>query len=321
MGRFDPTALVRRVDLLTLKLFLTVVEEGQIARAASREHIVPSAVTKRIQELEELVGSKLFDRAPKGAVLTPAGHVVAQHVRAMFESIDRMHDDIGTCVGGATGYLRICANESIIIEFLADEIHLFRRENPDIAVELLPQQMPDMVQHVQMGKVDVGIFASYGTRPVPTIAHASLSEYRRDQLVAVVPRGHALTACTDCSLRDLVEAGLIGLRPAAPFMVHLRKVAEAEGFPLRLTSEATTNESARALVRAGLGVSIQPKGALDFEDHTRISLIPLTADWATRRLYLAVQPRQPPTAATQAFVAQITRHATAEGRHALDVAS
>ncbi|MDF2119922.1 LysR family transcriptional regulator [Roseiarcaceae bacterium H3SJ34-1] len=305
MGRFSLSALVRRVDLLTLKLFLAVAEEGQLARAASREHIVPSAVTKRIQELEETIGERLFDRGPKGTVLTPIGQVVARYVREMFSGIERMRMEIDDTADMARGRVRICATESIIVEFLADDIHRFAQDNPSVCVELLPQQAIDLTEDIEMGQMDIGLFAAYGSGGAPCIKGASVREYRCDQLVAVVPRGHALTGLEQCSLMDLVDAGLIGLRPTSPLMVHLRKTAEAEGFTLHFVSEVTTNESARALVKAGLGVSIQPRGVLDLEDYERISLIPLTHAWACRRLYLAVQSRQPLNDAVRALVAQL----------------
>jgi len=310
MVRFSLSALVRRVDLLTLKLFLAVAEEGQLARAASREHIVPSAVTKRIQELEETIGERLFDRGPKGTVLTPIGQVVARHVRDIFGGIERMRVEIGDTADLARGRVRICATESIIVEFLADDIHRFALDHPGISVELLPQQAIDMAEDIEMGQMDIGLFAAYGSGGIPCIRGANVREYRRDQLVAVVPRGHALTGSEHCTLVDLIEAGLIGLRPSSPLMVHLRKTAEAEGHTLHFASEVTTNESARALVKAGLGVSIQPRGILDLEDYERISLIPLTQSWACRRLYLAVQSRQPVSDAVTALVAQLADTST-----------
>src|SRR5690554_6319511 len=90
MDGVDARTLVRRMDLFTLRLFMIVVEEGQLARAASREHIVPSAVTKRIRELEELLGVRLFFRTPTGTTLTAAGEVVARHVERIFHRIELM---------------------------------------------------------------------------------------------------------------------------------------------------------------------------------------------------------------------------------------
>jgi DNA-binding transcriptional LysR family regulator len=178
-------------------------------------------------------------------------------------------------------------------------------EYPDIEVELLPQPSPDTSRHFALGNADMGIFASYGPTGRITVQDADISEYRTDQLVAVVPRGHDLATRQGVGLRDLVEAGLIGLRPASPFMEHLRKAADSEGFLLRLKYEVTTNESARALVRAGLGVSIQPHGVLGLEDYTRISLVPLTQGWATRRLSIAVQTGQPLSTVARVFVNQL----------------
>jgi DNA-binding transcriptional LysR family regulator len=83
-------ALVRRIDLFTLKLFLSTVEEGQIGRAAVREHIVASAATKRIQDLEELAGLRLLDRNPKGVVPSAAGrrYIVDQRAHMFQRSSD-----------------------------------------------------------------------------------------------------------------------------------------------------------------------------------------------------------------------------------------
>jgi len=305
MERFDANALIRKVDLLTLRIFLTVAEEGQLARAASREHIVPSAVTKRIQELEELVGLKLFHRVPKGVQLTPAGEAAAGHLRKLFNQIEQMQAEIGSYADGRKGHVRVGATESIIVEFLASEIQKFGWDYPDITVELLPLGTTDIIQHFATGGVDIGIYATYGSADGAALPGIHVSEFKTDQLVAVVPNGHDLAKRPDYSLQDLIEAGLIGLRPGSPFMAHLRKVAEGEGLHLRLKYEVTTNEAARALVRAGLGVSIQPRGVLDLEDYARMSILPLDDGWATRRLSLLTQCRRPLAAAEQAFIAHM----------------
>ena len=65
MSTLSIHTLTRRVDLFTLRLFPTVVEEGQIRKAAVRENIAPSAATKRIQDLEEIAGLPLFRTAAR----------------------------------------------------------------------------------------------------------------------------------------------------------------------------------------------------------------------------------------------------------------
>lgn len=93
-GRLTVQALVRRVDFFTLNLFLTAIEEGQICRAAAREHIAPSAATRRIQDLEEIVGVRLFDRSAKGVVPNPAGQALARHIRVLMLALDEMRRDL-----------------------------------------------------------------------------------------------------------------------------------------------------------------------------------------------------------------------------------
>src|SRR2546426_12788046 len=69
-------SFLKRADLLTLKLFLSAIEERQIGRAAERENLVPSAATRRIHELDDLAGPRLPHRSAKGAVSTPAGEAL-----------------------------------------------------------------------------------------------------------------------------------------------------------------------------------------------------------------------------------------------------
>jgi DNA-binding transcriptional LysR family regulator len=87
-------SLTRRIDLFTLRLFLTVVEEQQIRRAALRENVTPSAATRRIQDLEDVTGIALFDNLPGGMVPSAAGEVLARHVRLLFANLDVMHREL-----------------------------------------------------------------------------------------------------------------------------------------------------------------------------------------------------------------------------------
>lgn len=94
MSSFNKTRLLRQVDFFTLRLFLSAVEEGQIGRAALRENIAPSAATKRIQELEDVVGLRLLERTPKGVILSPAGEVLVRHIRQIFTNVDELRAEL-----------------------------------------------------------------------------------------------------------------------------------------------------------------------------------------------------------------------------------
>src|SRR5215213_11729610 len=83
-----------RFDLLTLKLFIAVVEEQSIARAAERENIVPSAVSKRISDLEADLKVSLIQRHNRGIATTPAGNALLRHARSVLRDLGQLEGEL-----------------------------------------------------------------------------------------------------------------------------------------------------------------------------------------------------------------------------------
>jgi DNA-binding transcriptional LysR family regulator len=79
-----------QADFVSLRLFVAVCEEASIAHAAERESIVASAVSKRIADLEESIGTPLLLRHRSGVTPTPAGEALLQHARALLRSVEKM---------------------------------------------------------------------------------------------------------------------------------------------------------------------------------------------------------------------------------------
>ena len=126
-------------DLTTLRVFLTVAEEQNIAHAAEREHIAASAISKRIADLERELDVRLFLRHRGGVTLTPAGLALADQARSMFTITDRIRTELSTYASGAKGHVRLAANSSSITQFLAPALARFLKSYPDVRVELLEQ--------------------------------------------------------------------------------------------------------------------------------------------------------------------------------------
>jgi len=78
------------IDLLTLRLLVAVVEEQSVAKAAGREHIAASAVSKRIADLEKTLKVQLFRRHRTGLQPTPAGHALLHHARVLMRDLAQM---------------------------------------------------------------------------------------------------------------------------------------------------------------------------------------------------------------------------------------
>lgn len=295
--------LTRRVDLFTLRLFLTVVEEQQMRRAALRENITPSAATRRIQDLEEIAGIRLFDRTPNGMTPSPAGEVLARHLRLLFANLDVMRREINEFTEGVRGHVGISSTSTIIVHFLARAIADFIQDFPLVDIELQEDANANVVNAVVACKADVAMF--YATDDIDSEA-LDIIEYRTDRLVALVPPGHRLGERASVTTRDLLEEDLIGISPTTSMMTQLRNAAASLGHDLRVKYRVTTIDAARSLVKAGLGVMIQPESMLPIEDVGKVVTVALDEPWALRRLCIGTKRGKPLAAATRALVAQLT---------------
>uniref|UniRef100_UPI0013D2C668 LysR family transcriptional regulator n=1 Tax=Enterobacter hormaechei TaxID=158836 RepID=UPI0013D2C668 len=83
---------------------------------AEREHIAPSAISKRIQDLEAEVGAPLFYRHARGMTATPAGETLADHASRLFENVNQMSADLSAFTTGERGQVRIHAHQSATVQ-------------------------------------------------------------------------------------------------------------------------------------------------------------------------------------------------------------
>src|SRR5947208_2153737 len=107
-----------RIDLYTLRLFVSAANEGSIARAAQNEHIAPSALSRRIAHLEHVLGLPLIIRSPRGIELTGAGLVVFNGGMKIDSDLDQLARAVQEQAGQTSGTLRVFANATAIIGFL-----------------------------------------------------------------------------------------------------------------------------------------------------------------------------------------------------------
>lgn len=303
-------ALVRRVDLFTLKLFLAAVEEGQLARAAFREHLAASAATKRIQELEDFIGLKLFDRTAKGVVPSPVGRVVEKHARAILGSLDDLRRELGEFAEGIRGHVGVAATGMLIVQFLAEEIGDFTRRFPLVEVEVRQEPNPEVLRALLSGEVDFAVFCH---EPGTDYAGIESIECRNDRLVAIAPTGHPLAAAASVSLETLLDQELIMLRENTTVMTNLRHAAKQIRRQPRVKLSVTTADVALSLVAAGMGITLLPASLPLGAERERLTLIPVEGDWAERSYRIGKLAGKPLTPAADALLDQIAPTSLAAG--------
>ncbi|MGE4239456.1 LysR family transcriptional regulator [Ramlibacter sp.] len=290
--------LVGRVDFVTFKLFLAIVEEQSIAKAAEREAIAPSAVSKRVADLESALCVQLLERRRTGIRPTEAGEAVVRYARSILRDLSRLEGELGDHAAGMRGIVRIAAAETALVSYLPRVLESFNAKNPTIRVDLRTMVSSRIVQAVLDGDVDVGIF--WGTAPADEtqVMHCFV-----DHLMVVVPQGHPLSELTSVRFVDVLDYELIQQESNSTVQALLERSAASLGRPLRTRVQVNTYDAAFNMAQAGFGVAIVPDTYTGkVAANSGMAILRLNEPWAARRYDLCAAPMGRIGAQAQALV-------------------
>jgi DNA-binding transcriptional LysR family regulator len=279
-------SFARRIDLTSLQLFVAVCELGSIGRAAEREFIAASAVSKRLSDLEATLETPLLYRHTRGVKLTPAGESLLHHARSVLFSLEKMQAELSEYADGVKGHVRIHANISAIVQFLPEDLGTFSQEHPQVKIDLEEHLSTEVIRAVQEGAADLGIC---------TVAAAPGHElqtlrYRQDELVVIVPRGHALAQRKAVAFADTLEFDHVGLHANSSIQLAMREAAAAAGRAIRLRIHVTGLDAMCRMIHNGLGVGVMPRRAFTLMHGVGdLDCVRLTDAWATRDIRLVAR--------------------------------
>jgi DNA-binding transcriptional LysR family regulator len=277
--------MTAKIDLLTLQLFVAIVEEQSIARAAERKNIAASAVSRRISDIEELFQVELLHRHSKGIEPTPAGFALLEHARIILGNMAQLETELSGYRQGKRGHIRVCANKSAILESLADELSSFLEQHPLVHIDLEEKISPDIVHAVVENRADIGIFGG-------NIAGQELEvlPYRSDRLVVLMTRGHQLAGRKSVRFRDLIDHDFVSLEKGSSIETLCMKAAADLGKQLKLRIRVSSFDALFRLVDAEMGLGVVPLEILrDRYGLEKFVSIPLDEPWATRDLVMGVR--------------------------------
>jgi len=281
---------VRDIDLKTLRLFVAVADCRSMARAAEQEHIEPSAISKRIAQLEDDLGVELLLRGRRGVQTTPAGLALLEHARTVLFTLDRIAADAASFTGGVEGHVRLIATASAIAEALLDDIASFMREpdNRNIRVDIEERFSRDLVRELRDGNASLGV--CWDRVDFEGLAHRP---YRRDRLALAVYAGHPLAGRASIGFEETLAFDHVGLPPSTAVHTMLQRAAASAGRTVTYRVVVSTFDAALRVVAADLGVAVVPlevgrRGAA----HADLSLVPISDSWAERCFAICFRQRE-----------------------------
>jgi DNA-binding transcriptional LysR family regulator len=242
------------MELRHLRYFVVVGEEQHYGRASRRLRVAQPALSRQIQDLEEEVGFKLFDRLPRGVKLSVAGKLFLEDARRILQAVSEATARAAHVARGQSGTLRVGFTENASWHgVVPDSFRLFREQQPDAELQLQPAASLEQLDAIRSGRLDAG-FANFMPKVDPELDQLAVAVHH---LELAVPKRHPLTKLKKLRLRELTDALFIWFpRRASPaFYDRLMHECYRGGLKSpRIVQEGLNEATILSLVSTGLGV-------------------------------------------------------------------
>jgi len=259
-----------RLDMESLRIFVAVIEQGSIAAAAARTHIVASAVSKRVSDLEDDAGTPLLYRHSRGVQPTPAGEALYHHAKRLGEHLQQISDELSEYSDGIRGHARIYVNFTAMVQYLPNVLRAFLRANPKVRIDMVEKSSDEVVQAIASGVADLGICSA----TEGSLGDLQWRPYSVDKLVVIVPSDHRLAERASVTFAEALEDDVVSM----PYGTSISKLCRIE---------VTSFEGVRNMVSAGLGIGVLPKGSVTPYMHSApFCVVELDEPWSLRPLLI-----------------------------------
>src|SRR6201996_2953527 len=195
------------MELRHLRYFIAVAEEGSLTVAAQKRlHTAQPSLSRQIHDLERELGVQLFIRGPRGIELTASGKVFLDHARLALLQVEAAADAARRAAQPARTTFAIGFLTGYEMDWLPAVMGILRAELPSTEVVIHSQDSPDLAAGLVRGKIDLAFM-----RPEKRTPGLKFRPLRKDPLIVVMPRDHALAARNSIRPQDIAGETFIGV--------------------------------------------------------------------------------------------------------------
>lgn len=297
---------LNRFDLVSLRLFVAVVDAGSLTAGADRFGISLAAASRRIAELEHHCALALLKRSQRGVSATAGGLALHRHAIELVAQLERLALAIDDIQIGAGGHLRLWANPSAFGGFLPELLAAYGQRNPEVKIDLEDALSEDAVRAVAAGAAELAVI---GENTPSEGLETFVCDI--DDLVLITPSGHPLGVAGPVAFERALDFDFVTLARTASLTRKISAAAEAVGRVLRIRVQARSFDAICRMVAAGLGLTVLPRsGAVLYANALGLQVMALEGLDVQRRLLLAMRSRETLSPAALALVELIESRAT-----------
>jgi DNA-binding transcriptional LysR family regulator len=239
------------------EVFAAVVEQTSINQASKILNISQPALSKKISNLEDKLGVKLFERKGKRLKLTPIGEMSYEFAVEIRQMKRKFQQKVMEYKTNRQTSITVGASLTTLQSTLPDLISLMTTELPGIDIQAVTGKTHEVVSFVQEKKVHLGLVASKIQQPGMTCIPLF-----DDHLCLVVPRNHTITGTTHTSIRDLHKLPMILFSKGTWYRILMDETFHRYGVFPEIKMEIDSFEAILRLVSTIKIATLLPKSYL-----------------------------------------------------------
>jgi len=293
------------LKLSKLEVFSVVSEEGSFSAAAERMHLSQPAVSRHIQELEDVLGIRLFLRQRRGVVLTTGGEILREYTRQILWLVGEAEGALTDVTRLAVGQVRLASTPGVSVYLIPGWTRSFTAAYHNLTLSMSTGTTSEVIEDVLTGRVDLGV------------VEGELEALDRDRLdsvvlqdveqLLVVGRGHPWWQRSHVSAEDLNDQPFVSRQPGSRTRVFIDQVLAAHKVQPHYVAEYDNPEAIKEAVMDGLGVTILPTYAVARERASGLLRAVPTNDLTFQRsLKLVWDSGRPFSPVTRAFLSHLS---------------
>jgi len=268
-------------DLSDLRAFLAVADLASFRAASEMLHLSQSALSRRVEKLEDALGVRLFERTTRKVELTTVGRAFVNRARNVLNELESALLGIQDVAERLSGEVTLACVPSAVGYFLPSVIDAYHQRYPGIRIRVIDESSSDVLLAVTRGEAHFGVTYIGGQE-----ADIDFRPLMEEAFVVACPATHALAKRKSVAWRDLGEHGYLALAQGSGnrFLID-QALAQSQSRP-RWFCELNHVPALVSMVAAGLGVGVVPRMALPPDGDKSLCAVALIEPRVSRTLGL-----------------------------------
>jgi LysR family hydrogen peroxide-inducible transcriptional activator len=241
------------MNLRDLRYLVALAEHRHFGRAAAACFVSQPTLSTQIRKLEDELGVVLVERAPRKVMLTPAGRDIAERARRIVSDVEQMKESARRSQDPEAGTVRLGLFPTLGPYLLPHVMPQIRARFPRLELLLVEEKSPEILTRLHAGKLDAGLLA------LPVHYEQLHAEFLFEEpFLLAVPETHRFAKRGSLALKELADERLLLLEDGHCLRDQALDVCQLAGAGEKSEFRATSLETLRQMVAAGVGVTLLP---------------------------------------------------------------